>query len=235
MYGWFDIQNFPVLSFNKIKVIVKKDNNFYRYIREGDEKVEKIIVTKSCNLVINPIEPVNLPKNLTNFLYIELENPVFSEPKSFTDVYLTFPIEIGVFLAMKKSFEVLDIFSLQKQKYTLYGNPRTGIICRYWRSDVYSKIPELDPIRNGVLKLKIVNNSDEWVEIKRIVLDVYGMKIYYNESLVFSSALMNIVSRNVAETFFLDESFRDMNKSIELYVARRIPTMKKKFVMEWGL
>ncbi|AGK61039.1 hypothetical protein Asulf_01036 [Archaeoglobus sulfaticallidus PM70-1] len=234
MYGYFDLSEFSA-EFDSVRIRIESDG-FYRYIRESpDGKKEKIILTKDGRIIINPVEPVNLPKEITNFLLIRFKKPVFIEPKTSMEVNLTFPVEIGVFLAAKKRVDVIDIFSLQKPKYTLYGNPRMGIICRYWESDVYSDVPDVDGFREGVMRLRITNSSDEWIEVTNAVFDIFGMKIYY-DTMVCSSASMNILSHKVAETFFLNQPLREgMKKALELYTSRKIPVMKKKFVMEWGI
>lgn len=235
MFGYHELSDF-FAEIGKISIRFEKDGNFYRYVREDDGREEKSIFTGSGRVIINPVEPVNLPKEITNFLQIKFDKKFLSEPKFSTEVYLTFPIEIAVFIAAKKSLGLIDVFSLNKPKFTLYGDPRAGIICRYWESGVYSDIPEVDKYREGVMKLRITNSDDEWVEVNSVVLDVYGMKIYYDDALVYSAASMNITSPKIAETRFIERPLRDnMKKALELYVARRIAVTRSKFVMEWGL
>ena len=235
MFGYHELPDFST-KIGDISIRFEKDGSFYRYVRENGDRKEKNLFTNSGRVIINPVEPVNLPKEITNFMQIKLEKPFLAEPKSSVEVYLTFPIEIAIFVAAKKSVGLIDIFSLQKPKYTLYGNPRTGIICRYWESKIYSEIPEVDKYREGVMKLRITNSDDEWIEVGSVVLDIYGMKIYYDEEMVYSAASMNVTSSKVAETRFIERPLRDgMKKALELYVARRIAVTRSKFIMEWGL
>ncbi len=236
MYGYYDLSDFSVV-FEEITARIEKDEDVYRYIREGkNERTEKMILGRGGRVIVNPIEPVNLPKEITNFLQIKFKKPIFSEPKSSVDVYLTFPIEIGVFLAAKKNIDVLDIFSLNRPKFSLYGNPRNGIICRYWQSDVFSQVPEVSPSREGVMRLRVTNTSSEWIEISNVVFDIYAMKIYFDETMVGSKASVNIASQRVAETMFIAKPLKSgMTKALELYTARKMPVVGRKFVMEWGL
>lgn len=234
MYGYYELSDFSI-NFGGIKARIERDGNAYRYIRESDGRKERIILAKNGRIIVNPIEPVNLPKELTNFLMIELKEGVISEPKSKMDVFLTFPIEVGIFLAAKKDVDVLDIFSLNPPKFSIYGNPRDGIICRYWKSGVSGELPNVDPKREGIMKLRITNSSNEWVEIRNLVFDIFGMKIYFNDEIVASNASMNVESLRVAETSFIAKPLHEgMKKSLELYTARKIPMVGKKFVMEWG-
>ncbi|ADC66253.1 Protein of unknown function DUF432 [Ferroglobus placidus DSM 10642] len=224
MYGVYELQNFHV-KIKDLELGIFEENGIKIYRRDD---LKKVIVADSGRVVVNPVEPVNLPKNITRYLMVELDEPIVMEPKNSEKVTLTFPIEVAVILAGKKSLEVLDVFSFVKPKYALYGDPRNGVICRYWKSEVSG---EEEDFVKGKLEVEINNSSGEWVEIGKLVFDVYGMKIYYGESVV-AFARANVISEKVAETEFVDK--RAGKKSIELYLARRIPVVKKKFVMEWG-
>jgi hypothetical protein len=228
-YGNYEFSEFSI-DFDGIHARIE-ERDAHRYIREGNGYKEKTILG-SGRIIVNPVEPVNLPKELTNFLQIKLGNEVTVEPRSSTRLFLTFPIEVGVFLAARRDVEVLDIFSLNKPKYALYGNPRKGTICRYWESGTSSN--EVDCKREGLLNLRIRNDSNDWVEVGSVVFDVFGMKIYFSDEKVVSLASMNITSPRIAETNFTAELPEGMKKSLELYTARKIPMMARKFVMEWG-
>ncbi|MEM1579363.1 MAG: DUF432 domain-containing protein [Archaeoglobaceae archaeon] len=233
MYGRYTVRNLNI-SLRDLRIWVE-DEGFLRYHRKlGSEEIEKILV-KDSEIIVNPVEPVNLPKNITNYLLIQFEKPILLEPVSSVEVFLTFPIEIGVFITKNWAFEDIDIFSLLRPKFALYGEPRGGVIARYWCSGVFSRIPKVDPLENGIIKLKIENLSDSWCEVTKAVFDVYGMKIYYSESLVSSIAELRVHSRRVAETIFVDKPLLNgMMKAIELYVAKKIPILSTKFTMEWG-
>ncbi len=225
MYGIYDLRNFQV-NLNGVELVIDEEDGVKVY-RRGS--VVKYIFAESGRVIVNPVEPVNLPKNVTRYLLVDLKKSVVVEPKAACKINLTFPIEIAVILAGKKSLEVLDVFSFVKQKYTLYGDPRNGVICRYWQSGVFE---EESPYIAGKLEVEIENSSGEWVEVSKLVFDVYGMKIYYGDGGVSSFARMNVVSEKVAETEFVDK--RVGKKSVELYVARKIPMVGRRFVMEWG-
>lgn len=218
------------ISFQK-----KKDELLYKRTCNG-EKVDKILLTESKKVLINPIEPLHKPKELTPYLLIELERPIVVEPKSTKKVFLTFPIEIGVFILGREEFKVLDILTLAGQKLTLYGEVRGGFICKHWRSEAYTAIPSLDPQREGVMELTISNTTPRWHEITQPVFNAYGMKIYYNENMVTLRANMRIYTGGIGEIEFYDSPFyKGMNKSIEQYTAKRIQVVATKFIMEWGL
>ncbi|MEM0215669.1 MAG: DUF432 domain-containing protein [Archaeoglobaceae archaeon] len=235
MYGIYKLEDLSI-EFQELRIKAEKYNDYYCYFRTfRDSKVEKLIFS-DAEVYVNPVEPVNLPKNITNYLYIGFRKPVLIAPVSKAEIYLTFPIEIGVIIKKNGEFEDIDVFSFLNAKYTLYGEPKGGVIARYWESEVFGKIPEVEPFKEGIMKLRISNLSNSWCEVSKAVFDVYGMKIYYNKNAVSSVAEMRIHSRRVADTSFFDEPlFGDMKKSIELYSARTIPILSTKFTMEWGL
>ncbi len=205
----------------------------YRRNCEG-RTFERILISETGETIINPVEPVNLPGDITDLLMIEF-SPILIEPGLARTFYLKFPVEVGVFLEAAKDIEVLDIFGLGTQKYTLYGPPTSGAIARWYRSAVYTEIPEVEPLREGVMELSIQNASREWVEVSHAVFDSVDMKIYYND-IVATTATMKIVTAHMAETDFIDTPLMpDMARSIELYTARKIPVINRGYLMEWGL
>lgn len=217
-------------------ILVETDmvNGLLTYRRRCEGRTfERILVSKTGEIIISPVEPHNLPENITEFLLMEF-SPIVIEPDATQTVYLKFPVEIGVFLESAKDIDVLDIFGLGPQKYTLYGSPTNGLIARCYQSAVYPEIPPVEPFREGVMELCIHNAYNEWAEVSCAVFDSTDMKIYY-DNYVAASATMKIVSKTLAETDFVDAPLRPgMTKSIELNVARKIPVLDRGYLMEWG-
>ena len=234
MYGKYKI---PFeYSDDNITLSITEDGDFFRYVRQiKDRKKEEktLLTTESAIVSINPIEPVNLPKHITQYLEIEF-TPVLIEPEGFKVIYLHFPIEIGVIVFSNKKMEPIDIFSFCPQKYSMYGPSAGGVITKYYASDIYSSPPESDRYNNGVLRLEIENGTTEWAKISRTVLDGYSMKIYYGPY-VSMVARMKILSPNNAETEFIhNPAASDLQKAIEVYHIRSISSIKNVFSMEWG-
>ncbi len=195
-----------------------------------------MISSEEGNIVVNPVEPVNLPSCITNFLLIQFKKSIVIAPNSGERIFVKFPVEIGVFVSGSGDIELIDVFSITRPKYTLYGDPRNGIICRYWESQIYSSPDETDPLKEGIMELRIVNRFDEWIEISKCVLNVYLMKIFYNDTTVFSKVEMEVNSKRSAETKFLMEPLsRDMKKAVEIFTPRKVQIVSKRFFMEWGL
>ena len=123
MFGSYEI---PVsIQKEGLSLKIEKGDGTLNYRREfGDESVDKLILAEKGELIINPVEPLNKPKKITPYLLLEFDKSLVVEPKASKDIFLTFPIEVGVFINGGRNFEILDVFSMTRQKYTLYGSPR---------------------------------------------------------------------------------------------------------------
>ncbi len=235
MYGQY---NLPLkIEKNNISIEIKEDNKLTKYNRDVlGEKIEKKLFFQDAQIILNPVEPLNKSNQISSYLQVEFENEIFIEPKSTKSIYITFPIEIGILAYSNNIFESLDILSLIRPKYTLYGTPKEGYICRYWKSNIYADIPKTNNLEKGVIKLKITNNINKWTSIHHVIFRATDMKIYYNDEIVSMKAFMDITQKNIAETGFFDKSIaKNMKKSVELYSIRKIPIIGKKMIMEWGL
>jgi hypothetical protein len=219
-----------------VSVRVDQTEGFYQYFRKsGGESVTKVISGGSGTMVINPVEPINLPREVTSYLEIHF-TPVAVEPASTQSVYLKFPVEIGVFLESKGDFDILDIFSLVKPKYSLYGPPEQGIITRYHETPVSGTIPPVDRLKEGVIALTIANTSRSWLDVSRVVLDCRELFLYYGD-IVSITARMDILSKDIADVRSEDRPLREgMKPSILLSKARKTLIPEKiPFMMEFGV
>ncbi|NYT05680.1 MAG: DUF432 domain-containing protein [Methanomicrobiales archaeon] len=234
MYGRFGYDY--GYSDDSVTVGITPGKGFYCYSRTiaGGDSVQKRILSDAGRIIVNPVEPLNLPEEITNYLEIAFE-PMIVEPFANKDVFLTFPVEIGIFVAAKKNIQVLDIFSLSPQKYSLYGPSSGGLITRWWHSEVFDAVPEVNHNILGIMQLTIENTTREWVELSRAVFEGYGMKIYYGGP-VSMVARMKIMSPRLAETEFFDHSLVEgQKKALELYTARELHVVRRTCPMEWGM
>lgn len=211
-------------------------DRFEYYRRNGEETQSKLLFSNRDELLIVPVEPVNLPRQITSFLMIEFVREIMMQPGRSSQIYLTFPIEIGVFTGRKDKYEVFDIFSRSTLKYTLYGEPRNGVICKYWLSKVFLQEPETNPLLEGVLQLNITNSSHEWVKVNKALFNANGMKIYYNNDNVSLKANMKVLEEEAAEVEFNNSPLHNqMKKSPELFSTRKLSVSSKKAVMLEGI
>lgn len=233
MYGTYA---YPFnLEADGITIGIKQKDRIFTYSRDcSGEKFSIKLSSAGGRIIINPVEPVNLPKNITQYFEIGFDKIVMP-PESFETYYLKFPVEIGVFYSSRKDISLIDLFSLSPHKYSLYGTPKEGTIVKYCYSEIFYDLPETDLLREGVIALNVVNNENEIIEISKVVFDSYGMKIFYDDDNVTMSASMKILPKFEAETEFINAPlFPGAEKSIELYSTRNIPVVKRTHKMEWG-
>ena len=235
MFGQYGI---PIrIEQEGITVSVQKEGENILYMREClGESVEKILVAGSGKLLLNPVEPVNKPTTLPSHLLIEFANTLQVEPKGTMNIFLTFPVEIAVFIPSNEEFEVIDAFTLARQKFTLYGDPINGVICKYWKSSIYTAEPSLNRVKEGLIELAVTNTTTGWIEVTKTVFNAYGMKIFYDDERASMKANMKLKGGGSAETECMDDPLvKGMTKSLEIYTARKLSVTKQKFIMEFGL
>ncbi|MFP4001114.1 MAG: DUF432 domain-containing protein [Thermoplasmata archaeon] len=227
-------------SEDKLTLESEEEDSLINYTRElDDEIVEKSLVAEEQKMTIHPVEPLNLPKDITSSLLLEFENPIVIDSGKEKQIFTTFPVEIAVYLENQSADKPLDIFSLAKQKYTLYGDVKTGTICKYWSTDQRTNIPEdIDPLIEGIISLTLINRTNEWVEVSKVVFDAYGMKLFYDENKVGMKGAMFIKDEDLCETGFSNKPIEEgMTKAREVYKRKSLPAIKSgtKFVMESGI
>ena len=251
MYGTYDYSCH--LREEEISIEVERSARYLTYKRScRGESAERTIASENGSIIINPVEPLNLPKEVTRYLEVHF-HPIFVEPEASRKLYLTFPVEIGVFIRAKGDNDLLDVFSLAKPKYSLYGPPDHGCVTRWHESEIYPDIPDTDPLREGVLELTIVNEGGTWIEVSRAVFVNAGMTLWYGD-FVLMSARMELFSNMVAETRILSVPEKNgMIRSLPAYSAKKVSVVemvnqipfysakkafipeKTRFLMELGL
>lgn len=235
MYGSYKIPF--IIEKPELTISLQKGKKGLIYLRDcRGEAEEKVILSSGSEILIQPVEPLNLPRQISTHLLLEFTTTLVVEPQSNDHVFLTFPVEIGVLIGRKQKPDLLDILSLNVHKYTLYGDPDKGIICKYWRTEIFREIPVVNPLEQGVMKLHLNNQSENWVKVNKAVFKAAGMKIYYNTELVSLKANMKIHDEEVAETEFINSGLaKGMKKSHELFTLRKLSVLSSKSVMLEGI
>ncbi len=232
MFGEYDLD--IKLKAQDAEIFIEGKGKRRRYYRKaGEEEVEKFIHAEGGKVVVCPVEPVNVPDMaVSEHLLVELNKPLIIETGVKDIFYAKFPVEIGVFLVDKKDVEEIDIFTKTKPKYTLYGPPESGIVCKWWKSDLYYEKPEVDKLYEGIIKVEIENKYFEWMEINKIVFWAPDMKLFYNDH-AYMRAYLTILKKTVGETTFSKRKPKNMQESIDIYHAKGIKKLEGKFVMDW--
>ncbi len=235
MYGYHTIPF--TLEQEEVSISVAREGGTLRYLRScGDEKVERILLAEEARLLLCPVEPLNKPQALSSHLLVKFDSTLMAPPKASHTVFLSFPVEIAVHVEGNGGMELLDVFTRALQKLTLYGDPRSGMLCRYWKSPVFTGRPVLPADREGVLELRITNPTASWIQVGRAVFNAYGMKLYYHQELVSMKAGMRLRSAEAAETEFEDAPLEEgMQKSPEVFLPRKLTVTSARCLMECGL
>ncbi len=224
------------LDLDDLSLSFEKDNDNYIYRRDGaGASVEKVVAAQKSALLLSPVEPLHLPAAISNMLMIELEQPLIVEPRSNRTIFVTYPLEIAVIITPSRADQyVIDLFTLNRTKFTLYGNVRDGKVCKYWKSRVYNDKPVVNPLQQGVMKLDVQNAGNRWAEVHKAVFSAYGMKMVYGPDLVLLSGQMKIINELNAETIFNDPPLPSgMKKAFEQFNLKLL-SQQGKTLMEEG-
>ncbi len=237
-YGSFQLP--LTIEEEELSISLGKKGDYLFYHRDhAGETADKIILVSEGDILFNPVEPVNKPREITQFFLVEMEHSLTVKPRETSEIILTFPVEIAAFFLPDDHIPtILDVFSFVKPKYTLYGAPRNGLICRYWKSKVYATLPTPFPypFLAGLMRLNIKNTTSRWIQLTRAVFNAYDMHIFYDHEIVFTDAYLKIVSESTAETGFENMPLhQDMEKSLELFASKRNIVTAPRLIMEEGL
>ena len=211
------------INFQGLQLGFEDKNGMYHYKRNiVGWKHESHVSVKNGVFYLQPIEPLNLPDNVTDFIEIAFKE-ITLEPESTAVIFLTMPIEIGVFLEAKNGEKnLLDIVTFCHPKFSLYGAASRGVITRYHESDVYALPPSVRNYQEGLLRLEIENQTDEWATVGRVVLYQKGLNLYYDESTVSACAKMIIQTSDVADVFGIDQPIREgMTQCLQVFEQRK--------------
>ena len=219
-YGKFTFDY--AVNFAGVSISLEQTRGLYHYRRAlGKWTREANISAKDGRMLIHPIEPLYIPDAVTDFLEISFEE-IMIEPNGKTVVFLTFPIEIGVFIESKGKSDIIDIFSYKSPKYSLYGAANRGVITRWHKSKTHYYPPPVKNYEEGLLRLSIENRTGDWVSVSRVIIYEKGMHLYFDEQVVSMAAQMIILQEERAEVLGVDRPLNDeMTRSLKMYKPRR--------------
>jgi hypothetical protein len=211
---------------NVLNLGLNDDTLVYERGTGGRSLVSKTIAGSDGMVFAHPVEPLRLPEEVARHIEIVFD-PIIVEAGREQTVYLLFPFDIGVFVQGSSGSEVIDLFSLTSPKFSLYGPVNCGVITRWHRSPLFFDLPSADPLREGILRLTIRNQTRDWAELGRVVFDCGGVKLWFGDR-VGMVASMRILRTNHAETEVRDEPLmRDWVRAIELLPSKRIPGLSR--------
>ncbi len=244
-YGKYSIKKELTLSYPYTQVNVKKtDDKLFSYYRKNSEgeTIEKILSkpSGSLDLEICPILPMNLPARKTNdLMFLRFEKQVYVSKDSTIDVFVPFPIEIGVFVKdeSSKGSSLLDCFTCEPlhSRFALYGFPDNGNLC------MYAKVPvqkQTEPFIYAMTRISISNKTDNGVLVGKVVFPVTNHNMYYIENTAeahiddISMTIEKVSHKNIATISHVEYKPKEN--------WRMAPSIEKKeenveFVMDRGI
>ncbi|MDE2443237.1 MAG: DUF432 domain-containing protein [Methanocorpusculum sp.] len=241
-YGAFSFDY--AINFSRLSISIEQKLDMYHYHRElGKWKRDTNVSVKEGRMLLHPVEPLYLPEAVTDYLEIRFDE-VMIEPRGTSILFLTFPIEIGVFIQASGVTSILDVVSFKTPKYSLYGNANRGVITRWHKSGVFSYPPRVRNYLEGVLRLQIENTTDDWINVSRAVIHEKGMQVYFDEHFVSMAAEMVITSGGTAAVTGVARPLHEgMTRSLRMYEPRRSASFSNAagslidstFIMDAGL
>ncbi len=234
MPGYGPIDGSVVIQ--NITITVEKRQNVTRYVRKNEEVVEKNIVGAK-ELVLVPMYPVFTPKQITSYVLILFEKPLYIAPNEQITIYTLMPVEIAIYAySSTNNYTLIDVFSVERPKYTLYGPIDHGVIARYYRSRFW--FTEREP-NAGEALVKVIarNRSREWVSVNKILLDCNPLKLYYRKNTWHAytqEIALNIVTASSANITY-NKPFKEDVEPINDPPGLKQPIVYMRSDMLWGI
>ena len=178
---------------------ISDDKFHYKRINSSDV-VEKIISVRTPNLEMEfiPTHPLYTPSYKTDYMFLRLVQPIFVSRNSVTDIFVSIPIENGLFFTGNEIREPFDVFSCEPaySRYALYGDPDQGTLCKYAKVMINTQEDKFDQYIRGRLKITIDNELDTGISLGKIVFPIQDHDIYYNQiDAAFDDLKINVKDR----------------------------------------
>lgn len=203
-YGIYTIDDYLELSFPNVTIKIKKigDAIFsYNRIDSEENLVEKIIPAPSSvlKMEISPIRPLNHPARRTDYLYLDLESPIYLSSGASAVVLVNCPIEIGIFLINGENSDSLDWFTCNplNSRFCLYGSPESGTLCKYAHSDIVESLDASIPFINGIMKIDLKNTLSRGLTVTKLVFPISDYSIYYKNSKAIFDSLTSVLKKKL--------------------------------------
>ncbi|MCE4607233.1 MAG: DUF432 domain-containing protein [Desulfurococcales archaeon] len=214
-----------------------RDLKKYERLTDNNEVAFSAVLPGDSVLLAEPSLPIFLPFQYeSEALMIRLKEPVYVTPNYTAIFYLEAPFDIVVY---DEDGEIIDIFTMENPKYSLYGDPNNGVVCRYGKSSVHVSEEDV-PLTRGVLPVKVRNSFNTTLKVTLIVIPYRLLKTYYSQNgrVYYSVAKVELEDKNRAVVYASKEAPRKGLRQSKIDPFKRkgifIPTEVGRFELEWG-
>ncbi len=233
MFGEYKLSGELFIEKHGLKISVKETTKgIFKYYRCFQNiSTIKTVVSENPYLGIYPLPPIGLRPFTVEHVYLKLRSPITLSPNKKTEIYFKAPANIGVTVLENEKHIIIDNISLVKEKYALYGPIESGVLCRFYVTDAYNKEP-LITLSEAVVKAKVINESNNFIEISKLIIPVSGAKLFYSSEQVYYGLVEVIIE---AENEII---IKHLNEPIVSNISQAPITIgqpKEYLKMEWGI
>jgi len=150
---------------------------------------ERSLDVPGCRVFIHPVQPLFYPERLTGYVMVKLPRPIVLPPGFRARLLVLVEYDVAVSV---DGVHPVDVFTVGRGKYALYGPPSGGVLARYAEARIVGDSGEVGPAPwCGMLaEVTLHNESGSNVSVERIVYPAYGIPLYYRgEGLVYGPRL----------------------------------------------
>lgn len=187
-YGVYEISDALHLTFPDTEIKFQKvSSKVFSYDRLNSEgkHAEKIIpvTSKTLKIEVSPIRPLNHPARRTSHVFLQFDKDIFLPENSTVTVFVQCPVEIGIFIINYEHKDSLDWFTCNpsNSRFGLYGSPDTGILCKYFDTQIVDSHADSVPYVNGIMKILIKNELPGGHSLGKIVFPITDNSVYYDD------------------------------------------------------
>ncbi|MDG6221365.1 MAG: DUF432 domain-containing protein, partial [Candidatus Thermoplasmatota archaeon] len=181
-----------------------------RYTRTTNGEIQHEAYVESGEVGVFPVSPLHTPSIIGKYIMAEFASPVYVSPRGAVTLYVSLPVEMGVFARSGRNYETIDIFSITKQKYALYGAPNEGFICRWASVFPARKPPETSFPEEALAKISFKNYMNRWAKVEKAVFPGEQARIFYGNG-IMSYPLVDIaiLNKGITKAKLYDQSFKE--------------------------
>lgn len=201
-YGVYSISDSMKLTFPdcdiKFERASKKAFSYSRITSDG-QPLEKIIPIDSEQIQIEacPIRPLNHPARRTQYVYLKFDKEIYLAEDTAATVFVQCPIEIGLFIIHENHKYSLDWVTCNPchSRFGLYGSPDTGILCKYYESQIVGSLDDSVPYLNGIIRIMLRNELSRGYSLNKVVFPITDNSVYYNDNMAIFDGLVAILKK----------------------------------------